>query len=77
MAIDVEPRDGTADRIEKTTPDNASLPPKSDDGISADAQAGVQAVEATTIVWVKWHLAAAYGMYVRRPSVAAYVYVLC
>lgn len=62
MAIDVEPRDGTADRIEKTTPDNASLPPKSDDGISADAQAGVQAVEATTIVWVKWHLAAAYGI---------------
>ena len=30
--------------------------------ISQDAQPGVQAMEATTMVWTKWHLTAAYIM---------------
>lgn len=30
--------------------------------VSQDAQPGVQAMEATTMVWSKWHLTAAYIM---------------
>lgn len=32
------------------------------DQISQEAQAGVQAVQAATKVWSKWHLIAAYGL---------------
>lgn len=34
----------------------------SSDGVSLDAQAGVRAIQATTSVWSKWHLIAAYGL---------------
>lgn len=43
----------------------ATEQPLSDDGIekvSENAQAGVQAIEATTMVWSKSHLIAAYIM---------------
>ena len=38
--------------------------PKNDssDDLSLDAQAGVRAIQATTSVWSKWHLIAAYGL---------------
>lgn len=42
------------------------VPTNETEMISSDAQAGVQAVEAAAQVWTKWHLMAAYSLYVSR-----------
>lgn len=42
----------------------AATPSTEEEPISQDAQAGVQAVEAAAQVWTKWHLTAAYALYV-------------
>jgi hypothetical protein len=47
-----------------------AVPPAETETISKDAQGGVQAVEAAAQVWTKWHLAAAYGLYVSQFSKA-------
>lgn len=38
--------------------------PKDEETISVNAQTGVKAVQAATIVWTKWHLIGAYVMWV-------------
>ncbi|KAL8399541.1 hypothetical protein RB594_000071 [Gaeumannomyces avenae] len=58
-AADIEKIENSSQARQASLPDDS---PQKPDNVSADAQAGVQAVEATTIVWGKWHLVGAYGI---------------